>query len=53
MLLSNISLVVLLDFKSQEGHPSSAKNDGLKRDFQSMDSSDYQMDEVESGTDLI
>ncbi|CAK7337713.1 unnamed protein product [Dovyalis caffra] len=32
-----------------EGHFSSAKSDGLKRNFQSMDSSEYHMDEAISG----
>lgn len=32
----------------QEGHACFTKSDGLKRGFQSMDSSDYQMDEIAS-----
>ncbi|KAF2283754.1 hypothetical protein GH714_014887 [Hevea brasiliensis] len=37
------------EIDSQEGHAYSSKSDRLKRDFQSMDSSDFQMDEVLSG----
>lgn len=38
---------------SQEGHVCFTKSDGLKRGFQSMDSSDYQMVEIASGKPLI
>ncbi|XP_012079285.1 kinesin-like protein KIN-4A [Jatropha curcas] len=38
-----------IDAQAQEGHAYFAKSDGLKRDFQSMDSSDYQMGESISG----
>lgn len=34
---------------SQDGHVSFTKNDGLKRGFQSIDSSDYEMGEIMSG----
>lgn len=37
----------------QEGPVSFVKSDGLKRGFQSIDSSDYQMDEAVSGKPLI
>lgn len=40
-------------FKPQEGHATSTKSDGLKRNFQSMDSSEYYMDEGISGKFLV
>ena len=41
------------DLKPQEGHASSAKSDGLKRNFQSMDSSEYHIDEGIPGKFLV
>lgn len=38
---------------SQEDHVCFTKSDGLKRGFQRMDSSDYQMGEIASGKPLI
>lgn len=53
--LTLIGRFMIMDFgfKSQEGHAYFAKSDGLKRNFQSMDSSDYHMDEAVSGKSLI
>ncbi|XP_043804697.1 kinesin-like protein KIN-4A isoform X2 [Manihot esculenta] len=43
------AVVEQCEIDSQEGHVYSSKSERLKRDFQSMDSSDFQMDEVLSG----
>ncbi|KAJ9170656.1 hypothetical protein P3X46_018748 [Hevea brasiliensis] len=46
---SHCAVVEQCEIDSQEGHAYSSKSDRLKRDFQSMDSSDFQMDEALSG----
>ncbi|XP_065875240.1 kinesin-like protein KIN-4A isoform X3 [Euphorbia lathyris] len=46
---SRRSVVEQCEIDSQEGHSNFARSDGLKRDFQSMDSSDYQINEETSG----
>ncbi|EEF29115.1 kinesin-like protein KIN-4A isoform X2 [Ricinus communis] len=46
---SRCAVVDQCEIDSQEGHASFTKCDGLKRGFQSMDSSDYQLDEDVSG----
>ncbi|WCJ31215.1 Kinesin-like protein KIN-4A [Euphorbia peplus] len=46
---SRRSSVEQCEIDSQEGHSNFSRSDGLKRDFQSMDSSDYQINEGTSG----
>ncbi|KAJ6366836.1 hypothetical protein OIU77_003254 [Salix suchowensis] len=42
---SRCAITEQCEIDAYEGHASSAKSDGLKRNFQSMDSSEYHMDE--------
>ncbi|KAJ6733152.1 KINESIN-LIKE PROTEIN KIN-4B [Salix koriyanagi] len=46
---SRCAITEQCEIDAYEGHASSAKSDGLKRNFQSMDSSEYHMDEGISG----
>uniref|UniRef100_A0A6M2EL02 Kinesin motor domain-containing protein n=1 Tax=Populus davidiana TaxID=266767 RepID=A0A6M2EL02_9ROSI len=46
---SRCAITEKCEIDAYEGHATSAKSDGLKRNFQSMDSSEYYMDEVISG----
>lgn len=50
-ITSFIFLMFLVSF-CQEGDACFTKSDGLKRGFQSIDSSDYQMGEISSGKSL-
>lgn len=46
---SRCAITEKCEIDAYEGHATSAKSDGLKRNFQSMDSSEYYMDEGISG----
>ncbi|XP_024461603.1 kinesin-like protein KIN-4A isoform X2 [Populus trichocarpa] len=46
---SRCAITEKCEIDAYEGHATSAKSDGLKRNFQSMDSSEYYMDEDISG----
>ncbi|PON67182.1 Kinesin-like protein [Trema orientale] len=46
---SRRAVVGQFEADAQDGHVSFTKNDGLKRGFQSIDSSDYEMGEIMSG----